>query len=76
MKNSRIYLIIAVLALAAVIVWYFFFRVKIKPIETTAEAVEVLSQNPPVTVETNPIKKVPSLNPVEKTNPFKIPNPF
>ena len=44
--------------------------------ETTEEALEVLSETPSVTVETNPIKKVPDLNPVEKVNPFKTSNPF
>lgn len=46
------------------------------PIQTTEEALDVLSEAPPVQVETNPIKEVPDLNPVEKTNPFKVPNPF
>lgn len=29
-----------------------------------------------IQTETNPVKKVPDLNPTEKTNPFKTKNPF
>lgn len=56
--------------------WYFGKEDKNTSIQTTEEAVEVLSQTPEVQIETNPVKKVPDLNPVEKTNPFKTTNPF
>lgn len=46
------------------------------PILTTEEALDILSETPPVRMETNPVKKVPDLNPAAKTNPFKVPNPF
>ena len=73
-KTKLLYIIIAV-AVAISLYWYFSKKLAPK-IETTEEALEVLSETPPVTVETNPIKKVPDLNPVEKINPFKTLNPF
>lgn len=72
-----VYVGIAV-AIAGFLYWYLKKNDEVvdTKVETTEEAVEVLSQTLPVTVETNPVKKVPDLNPVEKVNPFKIPNPF
>lgn len=69
------HLIIIILAVAGVAIWYFFLQTG-TAVKTTEEALEVLSETPPVTVETNPVKKVPDLNPIEKTNPFKTSNPF
>lgn len=74
------YFVIAIaVAIAVGLYWYFYKNraadTDVK-VETTEEAVEILSQTPPVTVETNPVKKVPDLNPVEKINPFKARNPF
>ena len=69
-------MIIIVLVIASVMIWYFFFKVTVEPVETTEEALKVLSTTPPATIETNPVKKVPDLNPVEKINPFKTSNPF
>lgn len=73
MKNSKIAIVIMILALIGVVVWYFFSRTEIK---TTEEALDAISTTQPATIETNPIKKVPDLNPVEKINPFKTSNPF
>jgi hypothetical protein len=72
--------IVIVVAVAIGLYWYFGreskdIRVE-TTVETTEEAVEVLSAAPQVDVETNPVKKVPDLNPVEKVNPFKTSNPF
>lgn len=77
MKNTKLTYIIVVLAVViAVGLYWYFSREETKKVETTEEALEVLSETPPVTVETNPVKKVPDLNPVEKVNPFKTSNPF
>lgn len=65
-----------VIVLAAGFFWYFGREEKNTRVQTIEEAVEVLSQTPQVQIETNPIKKVPDINPVEKTNPFKTNNPF
>ena len=67
--------IIAVI-IAAVGFWYWVFKAEPTEPVQTEEALEILSETPPIQIETNPVKKVPDLNPVEKTNPFKIPNPF
>ena len=72
MNNSRLAITTLALAVAGALIWYFLFPTK----QTTEEALEAISSNPPATIETNPVKKVPDLNPVEKTNPFKISNPF
>lgn len=76
-----VYLVVVIaIAIAGFLYWYLgkdrVDTTDTKKIETTEEAVEVLSQTPPATIETNPVKKVPDLNPVEKVNPFKISNPF
>ena len=76
MNNTKlIYVIIGITMIAVGLLWYFGRKEEIK-VETTEEALEILGEVPPVTVETNPIKKVPDLNPVEKVNPFKTLNPF
>ena len=67
---------VIVLVLALGLYWYFQKENKDTRVETTEEAVEVLSQTPQVDIETNPVKKVPDLNPVEQVNPFKTTNPF
>lgn len=75
-----VYLVVVIaIAVAGFLYWYLGkdrVDTEYKKIETTEEAVEILSQTPEATIETNPVKKVPDLNPVEKVNPFKIPNPF
>ncbi len=74
MNNSRLILIIGVAALVAIVLWYFLSpKTEVK---TAEEALEAISEAPAVNIETNPVKKVPSLNPVEKVNPFKTTNPF
>lgn len=76
-KNTKVpmYVGIAIAVLIAIgLYWY--LNNSTKKVETTEEAVEVLSEATPATIETNPVKKVPDLNPVEKTNPFKTTNPF
>ena len=64
-------IIIVVIAAAVGGYWYWFFRTK-----PVGESLDILSETPQIQVETNPIKKVPDLNPVDKTNPYKVPNPF
>ena len=66
---------VLLLAAALILVWLL-PKERVEPVQTTEEALDVLSEAPSIQVETNPIKKVPDLNPVEKTNPFKILNPF
>lgn len=78
-KNTGKFLIaggILVILVALGLYWYFSRENKNTRVETTEEAVEVLSQTPETQIETNPVKKVPDINPVEKTNPFKTNNPF
>ena len=65
-----------VIVLILGVYWYFKKGDKDVRVETTEEAVEVLSQTPQVDIETNPVKNVPDINPVDKTNPFKTTNPF
>jgi len=76
-KPKILYIIVIIVTVVVALGLYWYFgRGGAKKIETTEEALEVLSETPSVTVETNPIKKVPDLNPVEKVNPFKTSNPF
>jgi hypothetical protein len=68
--------IAAVLLIGAI--WYFFMREDIK-VETAEEALEALQAAPDVSaiqVESNPIERVPEVNPVERANPFKYVNPL
>jgi len=67
--------IVLIMAVATLALWWYWDKNKTEDIPTE-EALEAISVAPPVNVETNPVKKVPSLNPVGKTNPFKISNPF
>ena len=75
-KIKLLYIIIGVAATATVGLYWYFGKEQAQKVETTEEALEILSEAPPVTIETNPVKNVPDLNPVEKANPFKTPNPF
>ena len=68
--------IVVVIVLILGVYWYFKKGDKDVRVETTEEAVEVLSQTPQVDIETNPVKNVPDINPVDKTNPFKTTNTF
>ena len=74
--GKYIFAIAVVIATVLGLWWYFDADNITEEAPTTEEALEVLSEAPPVTVETNPVKKVPDLNPIEKTNPFRTFNPF
>ncbi|MBI3046292.1 MAG: hypothetical protein HYY86_01985 [Candidatus Harrisonbacteria bacterium] len=78
MRN--IWIIIGLTVLALTIAGLFYWWNRPAPVKTTEEAIEVLSESPATEViPTNPLEnKVPDLNPVEKTNPFKdsYKNPF
>jgi len=77
MKNIWIISSLTILALAAAGLIYWWTRPE--PVKTTEEAIQVLTETPNVIVSENPLEnKVPDLNPVEKTNPFKdsYKNPF
>ena len=78
LKSKPIILVSIIIAviIAAVGFWYWVFKTEPTEPVQTEEALEILSETPLIQVETNPVKKIPDLNPVEKTNPFKIPNPF
>lgn len=76
MNNIKPLYIIVAVTVAAAIGLYLYFGTGGDKVETTEEALDVLSETPQVQVETNPVKKVPDLNPVEKVNPFKTTNPF
>ena len=78
-KNIGKFLPIGVLVVVVALGLFYWYSTREEnntQVETTEEALEVLSATHDTTIETNPIKKVPELNPVEKTNPFKTPNPF
>lgn len=80
-KNTRGVLAGAIVVVMLAVGFYWYFaredrEEKNTRVQTIEEAVEVLSQTPEIQVETNPIKKVPSTNPVEKINPFETTNPF
>ncbi len=69
-------LAVLALAVAGVIYW----QNRPAPIKTTEEAIKVLNESPVSNIiPSNPLEnKVPELNPVSKTNPFKdsYKNPF
>lgn len=75
-KFYILYVVVAITIVIAVGLYWYFGKNSTEKIETTEEALEVLSEATPATIETNPVKKVPDLNPVEKINPFKTTNPF
>lgn len=56
--------------------WYFGSVEKNNRLETDNDKTEVPNTTLKIQTETNPVKKVPDLNPTEKTNPFKTKNPF
>lgn len=76
MNNKLIYAIMAIAVALAVVLYLYFGGGQVEKVETTEEALDILSETPQVQVETNPVKKVPDLNPIEKINPFKTNNPF
>ena len=77
MNNTKnLYIVVAIIAVIAIGLYWYFGVYKKPQIKTVEEALGVLDETPPSTVETNPVKKVPDLNPVEKINPFKTSNPF
>lgn len=81
MKNTWIIASLVVAALLAAGVLYWWLVVRVEPVETTGEALEVLSETPleNIAPASNPLQnKVPEVNPVDKTNPFKdvYKNPF
>ena len=82
MSNKKLILLISGLAITALIAGgiYWWFGLREKPIKTTEEAIKVLSESPVSNIiPDNPLEnKVPDLNPVKKTNPFKdsYTNPF
>lgn len=70
--NSKIKLIafaVLIILLIAAGVWYMLSR---KPKEELPQGLEV----PALQFQTNPVEKVPEINPVEKANPFKYDNPL
>lgn len=78
---SRNILIVAGLAILALLAaGIIYWRNRPEPVKTTEEAIQVLTESPVSSViPDNPLEnKVPDLNPVEKTNPFKdsYKNPF
>ena len=77
-KNTGKFLlgIFLIIVIAIGLYWYLGMKKEDTSIKTTEEAVEALSQTPESQIETNPVKKVPDINPVEKTKPFKTANPF
>ena len=75
-NSSKFWVIIVVVIIAAAAGGYWYWSRSDQASSPSEEAFEILSETPQVQIETNPIKKVPDLNPVEKTNPYKVPNPF
>ena len=69
----------AAILIAGVLYWW--LAIRVKPVKTTQEAIEVLSETPleNIAPASNPLQnKVPEVNPVDKANPFKdvYKNPF
>lgn len=75
-KSRLLYaaLITIIVAIAIGLYWYFGIKkdIEVKDADSAIDALSGTTQVP----ETNPVKKVPDLNPTEKTNPFKTTNPF
>lgn len=70
--------IIAVVAIAVIIGAVLYYKSRPEPVKSTEGALEAL-ENTAVEIPTNPVEnKIPELNPVNKTNPFKdaYKNPF
>ena len=83
MSNKKLLLLLTGLTVIALLVaggLYWRFGLREKPIQTTEEAIKALTESPISNIiPNNPLEnKVPDLNPVEKTNPFKnsYTNPF
>lgn len=80
MENKSYSLIYAAIVLVIVIAlglfWYLGSGEKNNSAETEKNKTEVPNTALKIQTETNPIKKVPDLNPTDKTNPFKTKNPF
>lgn len=80
MNPKAIILEIAAAIIAGLLLWYWFsFQPKVaEPVRTVEEAIEVVTEAPAaVEIPTSPVEgKLPELNPVEKTNPFRYQNPF
>lgn len=79
-KSNILYISIAVGVLIAVVAGFYFWQ-KTKTEEPEPSATEALEKvenaAPEVGVPTSPIEnKIPDLNPVEQTNPFKYENPL
>lgn len=81
MNNKSYSLIYAAVALAIVVALVFlglfwYFGSEGKNNNTKTNKITVPNTTLKIQTETNPVKKVPDLNPTEKTNPFKTKNPF
>ena len=73
-KKELWYAILVLVLIAALLFWYLSYQKG--RINNTEEALGALTETPEIPTETNPVKKVPDLNPTENTNPFKTKNPF
>ncbi len=70
--------IIAVVAIAVIAGAILYYKSRSKPIKSTEGAIKALTDTN-IEIQTNPVaNKIPELNPVDKTNPFKnaYKNPF
>lgn len=78
MGNKKIFIGVCIVLIAVIVltIWWYLSKDSALKVETTEEALKALSETPQVIIETNPVKSVPNLNPVENTNPFKTSNPF
>lgn len=73
MDNKQKIIIIAalILILAGAGVWYWYSRPK--AVKTTEDAIEAVTSATGLDIQSNPVEgKVPDVNPINKTNPFKI----
>ena len=78
MNLKLFFIIVVIIALVTAGIWYWLNRPE--PVKTTGEAIEGVSESPlaDIGTESNPGKKLPDVNPVPQTNPFKdvYQNPF
>ncbi|MBI4991844.1 MAG: hypothetical protein HZB99_01375 [Candidatus Harrisonbacteria bacterium] len=82
MNKRLVILVILAVALVGIGIFYWWFlgKKEVKPVENIGEALQAITETPAVPeieIQSNPVQgKLPELNPVEKTNPFKYRNPF
>ncbi len=80
MRKVCIILLVVLAALASSGYLYWIKYKKSAPIKTIEDAIDVVTQKPALSeikIQSNALEnKIPPVNPLDKTNPFKYKNPF